>query len=193
MIIDQSRRLRGISISRLSEYLSLCKVDCLVRNVANATPSRHVDQPSKVGQAGTMSLPVKPARPRYTLKVDYNLRMGNRDQTLSIKSEMLKQLRISIDSLSEVGTVILQQDGRDIERMSLYSAIACADNFAKTKRKEWRFCLVFEKQEQWVNAFLDLSGSTRLQSDYLMVIRQGQIWNYQVPRKVKEVVNYEIN
>lgn len=180
MIIDQSRRLRGISISRLSEYLSLCKIDCLVRNVDLSTPSRRVDQPSKVGQAGTMALPVSPARPRYSVKFDHKLKTGNRDRTLLIKSELSKQLRIHIESLSEVGTAILQQDGKDLEHIPIYGLMFRADNFAE-QCKEVRFCLSFDKQEQWVNAFLQLLRKQGLQSFYLMVVGQGQIRNYKVP------------
>lgn len=182
MIIDQSRIMCGTSVSRMSEYLSLCKIDCLVRKVELSTPSRRVDQPSKVGQAGTMARPDHKAKPRYTLRVDHTRKLGNRDRTLSIKSELGKQSGLIVESLTEVGIVILQQDDKDLELLPLYAVTSRADNFANTKRKEWRFCLVVNKQEQWVKAFLDLSGSTRLQSDYIINIRQGQIWYYQVPK-----------
>lgn len=180
MIIDQSRRLRGTSVSRLSEYLSLCKIDCLVRNIADAMPSRRVDQPSKVGQAGTMSQPVTSARSRYSVKVDYNLKLGNRNRTLLIKNEMSRKLRVKIGSLSEAGTVILQQDGKDIDRLSLYSLVVVADSFA-FERKEWKVCLAFNKQELWVNAFLNLLRKSRRSIDYLILINNGQIRNYMVP------------
>ena len=182
MIIDQSRIMCGTSVSRMSEYLSLCKIDCLVRKVDYSTPSRRVDQPSKVGQAGTMARPNQKARPRYTLRVDYTRKMGSRGRTLSIKNELGNKSGLLIESLTEAGTVILQQDGTDLELLPLYAVASCADNFAKTERKEWTFCLVVNKQEQWVKAFLTLLGRTRLQSDYVINIRQGQIRYYRVPK-----------
>lgn len=175
MIIDQSRMIRGTSVSRMSKYLSLCKIDCLVRKVDKSTPSRRVDQPSKVGQAGTMARPDQTAKPRYCLKIDNNLKLGNRRRTLQLKSELGRQSRFIIESLSEVGTVILQQDGRNLESLSLYTVTSCADNFAKSKRKEWTFCLVVNKQEQWVKNFLELSKRYRRMFDAVICVNHGQI------------------
>jgi hypothetical protein len=183
MIIDQSGIFCGTSSRRMFDYLTLCKVDVLIRNMEQSMPSRRVDQPSKVGQAGTISRPVNPVRSITRIKVDYTLKTGNRDQTLSIKREMAKQSGLYVESLSEVGTAILQQDSRDLEYLPLYRVVSSADNFANKERKEWMFCLVLNKQDTWVNAFADLSVKSRLQVDYLMLVNYGQIRYISIPKK----------
>lgn len=183
MIKDQSGIFCGISCRRMFDYLTLCKVDMLIRNTDSSVPSRRVDQPSKVGQAGTISRPVNQVRSVTTVRANYTLKIGNRDQTLSIKREMANQSGFIIESLSEVGTVILQQDNRDLEYLSLYRAVSSADNFAKTERKEWTFCLVLNKQDAWVNAFANLLVKSRLQVDRLMLVNYGQIRYINIPKR----------
>lgn len=181
MIIDQSSILHGISISRMSEYLSLCKIECLVRKVDYSTPSRRVDQPGKAGQAGTITEPIHSAKHFYNVKIDYNLKLGNKSRTLSIKRELVKRLGPVIEHLGEAGTVILQQDGKDTMKLPLYEVIQVADNFAN-KRKEWKFCLATNKQEKWVKTFQKLSEMCRHDYDYLIVINNGRIGRYSTPQ-----------
>lgn len=181
MIIDHSCMLRGDSISRMSEYLSLCKIDCLVRKVDNSTPSHRVDQPSKVGQVGTIAKPNSRSAPSIDIAIDYERRYGNRALTISIKNELIKS-GLNVVSLTEAGTVTLQQGNRELESLPLYTMILYADNFAKQERKAWRVCLVGNRQDEWVNAFLDLSKRTRLQADYLINISESQIRYHKIPK-----------
>lgn len=182
MIKDHSRIFSGVSASRMFAYLSLCKIDCVIRKAEQSAPSRHVDRPSKVGQAGTMAVPISKAEPRFTLRVDTTRKLGNRAQTLTIKKELSKQSGLIVESLTEAGTVILQQDGKDLESLPLYAATTCADNFAQ-KHKERMFCLVLNKQERWVNVVSSLLGTTRFKSEvYLIGIRHGQIRFRKVPK-----------
>lgn len=181
MITDQSGMLHGISIARLSKYLSLCKIDCLVRKAEVSAPSHRVDQPSKVGQVGTITVPSHAVQHSYALKISNDLKIGNKNRTLYIKKVLNHQLKLKIESLSEAGTVILQQDNMDIGQFSIFRIVSYAD-FALKQRKEWKFCLVCNKQENWVKTFLALAGRSRLQVDYLMVINQGCIWYFQIPK-----------
>jgi hypothetical protein len=163
-------------------YLSLCKIDCVIRKAEQSAPSRRVDQPSKVGQAGTMAVPNRKAKPHFTLRVDHTRKLGNRAQTLTIKKELSKQSGLIVESLTEAGTVILQQDGKDLESLPLYAATIHADNFAQ-EHKEWILCLVLNKQEAWVKVVASLLGATRCKSEvYLIGIRSGQIRFRKVPK-----------
>lgn len=177
MIIDLSCSLSGTSVSRLSDYLSLCKIDVLVRNAADAAPSRRVDQPSKVGQAGTITSPIPLAKSCCFTWVDFDSGLISDTLTHFFCKLVREQSGLNIKSLSGAGTIIIQHNNGDLEWIPLYTVYQCADNFA-TKRKARKIALAFDKQDVWVQAFLELSGSIQFHLDYLMVIYQNQIRSY---------------
>lgn len=182
MIIDTSRIISGVSTSRMSEYLSLCKIDCLVRKVDYSTPSRRADHPSKVGQAGTMAKPKRTASSRNSVKIDHDLKLGSRERTLTLKRELSKQSGLIIKSLTEAGTVILQQGDGDTMKLPLYTVTSSADNFANKECKEWSFCLVVNKQDRWVDNFSKVLGSYRLEVDIILNVDGSQMKYRKVPK-----------
>lgn len=179
MVTDQSGLFCGESSRRMFKYLTLCKVDMLIRKTEDSVPSCRVDQPGKAGQARTITQPSNLVKSTRKLRLDHNLKTGSRDQTLNIKREMARQSGMNIQSLSEVGTVILQQDNTDLVYLPVYQVTHFVDNFAN-QCKEWKFCLILNRQESWVSAFYDLCVENRLQVDYLMVVNYGQIMYYKV-------------
>lgn len=177
MIYDPSSRLRGTSISRLSDYLSLCKIDVLVRNRELSRPSCRVDQPGKAGQARTITKSSKSYTRVPVYKVTYrdSKVIGNLQFTLRLKSEMSKQMRLVISSLTEAGSVILQKDNMDIEKFPRFEVISYSDNFANSRKVKWSCCLVKDKNQQWVNAFCNQIQKDRLQVNKIILINQGVI------------------
>jgi hypothetical protein len=177
MIYDPSSRFSGTSVSRLSDYLSLCKIDILVRNREKSRPSCRVDQPGKAGQARTITK----SSNNYTRVPVYNLTfrdskvIGNLKFTLRLKSEMSKQMKLDISSLTEAGSVILQKDNMDLEKFPRYEVISYSDNFANSRKIKWSCCLVRDKNQQWVDAFLSLIKENRFQVDKVIIINQGVI------------------
>jgi hypothetical protein len=194
MIINQSCIECGPSTTRLSGYLSLCRIKCLVRNVTDVTPQRRVDQPGKAGQALTIAQKVIPVEPVSTVTIDYDRKIGNRTLTLKFKSEMARQLRTPLGSLTEAGTVILQQGNGDQICLPLYSASIIAESSHPVRggimststltqeHEERKICLAFNKQRPWVDGVLSLLGGARQNIDYLMVVNNGQIRGFIVPK-----------
>lgn len=178
MIYDHSSNLSGESITRLSDYLSLCKIDVLVRNRVNR-PTHRVDQPGIAGQVSTLTVHSNIARSNvYHLVVDHSTTIGNRSFTLQLKDELRKQKGLSLSSLTNAGMVTLQKGNQDIERLPLYEALI-SDNFANSCKIKRSVCLAFNKQDTWVKQLLILISEQRLQVDYLLVVNQGQIRYYQ--------------
>lgn len=183
MIRDPGRILSSLSISRMSEYLSLCKIDCLVRKVEFSTPSRRVDQPSKVGQAGTMAKSHQRTRPSYRILINYDQKLGNRRFTLFLKNELSAYLGIDIKSLEEVGSITLRQGNADLLSVPLYSATSVATTLHQSAKK-WTFCLAHNVQNNWVNVLLNYLARNRQGPDYLFDWRENQI-QYRKIRKVE--------
>jgi hypothetical protein len=184
VIYNQSSMRYGISVAKLSDYLSLCKIDILVRNRVLPRPQRHIDQPSKVGKPMTITEIARAAESQcYHVKIDYSIKTGNREFTLRLKSEMSKQMKLKILSLTMAGTVILQQGNKELWRSGLYTCVSqSADNFANSRKSQWRFCLVVNQQENWVNALLDLLRRDRQQVDGIISIYQGMVRYRNIPR-----------
>lgn len=184
MIYNRSNMRYSYSVSKLSDYLTLCKLDILVRNREDSRPHVRGDQPSKVGKPMTNTERANITQtPGYHIEVDFSTKIGNRNITLRLKNELSKQMRLSIISLTEAGIVILQQDNKDLCRMSLYSCIyQYADNFANSRTSQRKFCLVGNQQENWVNSLVSLISRERQQVDGIIIIYDGLIRYYPIPK-----------
>jgi hypothetical protein len=88
---------------------------------------------------------------------------------------MSKQMKLDISSLTEAGSVILQKDNMDYEKFPRYEVISNSDNFANSRKIKWSCCLVRDKNQQWVDAFLSLIKENRFQVDKVIIINQGVI------------------
>lgn len=177
MIYDHSNKMSGLSVSRLSNYLSLCKIDVLVRN-RNIRPTHRVVRPGKAGQVSTHTLRSSYARKDcYKVKYDKSYFKYNKNFTLQLKGELRKQLNWNFTSLTNAGTIILQKDNQDIYEIPCYRGLK-SDNFAHQLQSNWSFCLVSNVQERWVNWLLNYLQNQQVQFDYLLVIDNGRIRLY---------------
>jgi hypothetical protein len=183
MIIDQSRVLGGISISRMSEYLSLCKIDCLVRKVDFTTPSCHVDHPSKVGTSGTMAFLESEVYPEGKAWVSKYYPDEVDDTCLILKNKLSSIVKNPIDSISKVSFALISQ-GREcgLGTILIFKMIFRTDNFAN-ERNVLYFCFVdINHQDTWVKHLVNTFIGVRRQPDCIFAIRGNQIKHYWVPK-----------
>jgi len=174
MIYDHSSKMSGPSVSRLSGYLSLCRIDVLVRN-RYIRPTHRVVQPGKAGKVSTHTLRSSNARKDcYRIRYDKSYLKYDKNFTLQLKGELRKQLNWNLTSLTNAGTIILQKDNQDIYEIPCYRGLE-SDNFAQQLQSNWSFCLVSNVQDQWVNWLLNYFQYQQVQFDYLIVINNGQI------------------
>jgi len=188
---DHSDIVSGISVSRLSKYLSRCKIEILVRN-RNIRPSRLAVHPGNAGRLGTYANQSSyTPNSCYSLRYDSSYFKYDRDFTLQLKGELRKQLNWNFSSLTNAGTIILQKDNQDIYEIPCYRGLE-SDNFANSCKSEWSFCLVSNIQDRWVNWLLNYFQYRQVHFDYLLVINESQIRLFH-SRKSKGGVNHEIN
>lgn len=180
MIIDPSGTVDGVSTLRLSKYLSLCKIDYLVRKVDNSTSHCLSDQPGKAAKAvyDTESSPSI----RSDLILEVSFAPSKRIRPPSFLKAVCSQRGFSVESFTKVGSITLRQGNMDMDLLPLYAVGPNASSFAY-QHKPWSFCLILKDQQSWVDGFLNTLRSTRLLDRYYLIgIGKGQIGYFLVPK-----------
>lgn len=171
---DHSDIVSGLSVSRLSKYLSRCKIEIMVRN-RKIRPSRLEVHPDNAGRTGTYAnQSLYTQKSCYSLRYDSSYLKYDKSFTLQLKGELRKQLNWNLSSLTNAGTIILQKDNQDIYEIPCYRGLESV-HFANSCKSDWSFCLVSNIQDRWVNWLLNYFQYQQVHFDYLLVINKGQI------------------
>lgn len=143
------------SIARLSNYLSLYKIEMLIEDRhgtlssdSSATFSRVKGERLNTGYVSSIT--------REHCRYDMNFNIYDNKFAASLYPRLNQCFKTSIIRLEVAGILSLFRDRRSLVDIQVFQAWSIRNNsFALNSKAQWKFCLVDSKQAQWVDDLMN--------------------------------------